>query len=96
MQLVVDRELDLLRLHLKDVHVSRLPHQHGFVVEGRPAGEGDLDIPQLLARLRALKRDLNVILELWPPAAATTAAAIATEADWAARSLRHLRALVAD
>jgi sugar phosphate isomerase/epimerase len=55
-----------VNLHIKDFEIFRPRHQKGFIIEGRPAGRGRLDIPRLLARLRTLGRDPNAILELWP------------------------------
>ena len=98
---VVETVLEVLgprtvNLHIKDFQVFRPRHQKGFIIEGRPAGGGQLDIPQLLARLRALGRDPNAILELWPPPEADSAAAAAKEEVWAAESVRYLRRLIPD
>ena len=86
----------IVNVHVKDVRVSRLPHLFGFVVEGRPAGEGDLDIPALIARVRDFGRDPNVILELWPAPEANADAAIAKEERWAEQSIRYLRRYIPD
>ena len=59
----------------------------GFVVEGRPAGEGMLDIPALLALLQAHGRDPNAIVELWPPAEATLDDTIDKERRWVEESV---------
>jgi hypothetical protein len=68
----------------------------GFVVEGRPAGQGRLDVPWLLERLRAAGRDANAILEQWPPPEATTHQTIAKEKAWARQSVSYLRTLIPD
>lgn len=86
----------IVNVHVKDVRVARLPHHFGFLVEGRPAGAGQLDIPELLRRVREHGRDPNVILELWPPPADTIAATIAQERAWAEQSVRYLRSLLPD
>jgi 3-oxoisoapionate decarboxylase len=83
-----------VNLHIKDFEILRPRHQKGFIIEGRPAGRGRLDIPRLLARLRALGRDPNAILELWPPPEADSAAAAAKESIWAAQSVSYLRRLI--
>ena len=85
-----------VNLHIKDFEIFRPRHQKGFIIEGRPAGQGRLDIPRLLARLRLLGRDPNAILELWPPPEADSAAAAAKEAIWAAESVSYLRRLIPD
>jgi sugar phosphate isomerase/epimerase len=98
---VVETVLEVLgprtvNLHIKDFEICRPRHQKGFVIEGRPAGQGQLDIPRLLARLRALGRDPNAILELWPPPEADSAAAAAKEEVWAAQSIGYLRRLIVE
>ena len=85
-------------LHLKDFVVQRVPYLQGFVIEGRPAGEGMLDVPWLLGRLRHFGRDPNAIVELWtpPPPDAAVAAVIDKEAAWARQSVRSLRQWIPD
>jgi sugar phosphate isomerase/epimerase len=84
----------VVNLHIKDYAIFRPPHRKGFVVEGRPAGRGQLDIPWLLEQLRAQGRDPNAILELWPPPQATAAESVANEDAWATESIRYLRRLI--
>jgi len=86
----------VVNLHVKDFTVSRLPHKKGFLVEGCPAGRGQLDIPRLLADLRAIGKQPNAILELWPPPESTVAASIAKEDAWAAESIRYLRQFITE
>lgn len=80
----------VVNLHLKDFAVRRLPHLQGFTVEGRPAGEGMLDVPWLLRRLRELNPagGYNAILEQWVPPEAEVADTVRKEAEWAERSVR--------
>jgi sugar phosphate isomerase/epimerase len=80
-----------VNLHLKDHCIFRPPHHNGFVVEGRPAGRGQLDVPRLLRAIRELGRDPNVILELWTPPEATPAETVAKEEAWARESVGYLR-----
>jgi 3-oxoisoapionate decarboxylase len=81
----------IMNLHLKDYCIFRLPHHNGFIVEGRPAGRGQLDVPQLLGAIRGLGRDPNFILELWTPPEATPAETVAKEEAWARESVGYLR-----
>jgi len=82
----------VVNLHLKDFAVRRMPHLQGFIVEGRPAGDGMLDVPWLLRRLRALSRfDFNAIIELWTPPEAETLETIRKEAEWAQASVHTVR-----
>lgn len=83
----------VVNLHIKDFDVARPDHKMGFVVEGRPAGQGRLDIPWLLDTLRELGRDPNAILELWTPLQGTLAATVDLEDRWAAVSVEYLRGL---
>ena len=85
-----------VNLHVKDFRYRRPPHLKGFLVEGTPAGQGQLDVPWLLSSLRRHGRDFNAILELWPPPAATIEESVAQEDAWARESVRYLRTLIAE
>ena len=84
----------VVNLHIKDFVIYRASHNLGFIIEGRPAGEGMLDIPWLLGRLQALGRDPNAIVELWTPPEDTVDETICKEAAWAERSVAYLRGLI--
>ena len=86
----------VVNLHIKDVIIRRSNETMGFVVEGRPAGEGMIDIPALLAEMNAKARQPDAILELWPPSRAALAEAIAIEDAWVESSIRYLRQLIAE
>jgi sugar phosphate isomerase/epimerase len=86
----------VVSLHLKDVQAFRPPHLKGFVVEGRPAGQGQVDFPWLLHRLRQLGSYPNAILELWPAPLALLSANLAQEDAWAEASVRYLRRFIPD
>ena len=86
----------VFNLHLKDYVVRRMDHLKGFLIEGRPAGQGDLDIPHILQRLGELGRDPYAILELWPAPEASMTESIAKEEAWAAQSVRYLRRFISD
>lgn len=84
----------VVNLHVKDFTIYRAGHQMGFTIEGRPAGEGMLNIPWLLERLRAMGRDPNAIVELWTPPEDEVAETIRKEAAWAERSVTYLRGVI--
>jgi sugar phosphate isomerase/epimerase len=84
----------VLNVHIKDFAVQRLSHQKGFIVEGRPAGEGLVDVPELIQRLQAHGRDPNAILELWPPPQSSWSESIALEQRWTEESVRYLRQFI--
>lgn len=77
-----------VNLHIKDFAIARVPHQMGFNVTGRPAGQGMLDLPALLTKLPKCE---TAVLELWPPLESTIEKTIATEALWAQASVGYLR-----
>ena len=83
-----------VNLHVKDIAILRTNRGLGFVVEGRPAGAGMLDIPALLALLAAHGRDPNAIIELWPPEQDTLEETIALERRWVERSVAYMRGLI--
>jgi sugar phosphate isomerase/epimerase len=85
-----------LNLHVKDFTITRVSSQMGFVINGCAAGQGRLNVPWLLERLRSAGRDVNAILELWTPYGPTLDDTIAREAAWAEDSLRYLRKLIPD
>jgi len=91
---VVDELAPLtVNLHLKDFHISRLPHLMGFTVEGRPAGAGMLDVRRLLEQLAPFKRCETAVLELWTPPESDIQRTVAKEEAWAAQSLEYLKPL---
>jgi sugar phosphate isomerase/epimerase len=85
-----------VNLHVKDITILRTNRGLGFVVEGRPAGGGMLDIPALLALLAAHGRDPNAIIELWPPAEESLERTIEKERRWVEESVAYMRGLIAE
>jgi sugar phosphate isomerase/epimerase len=83
-----------LCLHIKDFSIDRVWHMMGFTVEGRPAGQGQLNIPWLLDLIRSAGRSPNAILELWPPRQSTIEETLALEERWAVESIEYLRQLI--
>jgi 3-oxoisoapionate decarboxylase len=83
-----------LNLHVKDFVIERVSTQMGFSVTGCPVGHGRLDVPWVLDCLRTAGREVNAILELWPPPQPTIEATIALEQAWAEESVRYLRQLI--
>jgi 3-oxoisoapionate decarboxylase len=82
-----------VNLHIKDFWIERLPHMMGFTVSGRPAGDGMLEIEDLLDAVQRFKRCDTAILELWTPPEPQLARTIEKEARWAAQSLEYLKPL---
>jgi sugar phosphate isomerase/epimerase len=86
----------VVNLHVKDFDIFRLSHMMGFMVEGRPAGQGRLNIPWLIEKLHTHHLDPNAILELWTAPEETLADTIAKEDAWAQASVAYLRSLIPD
>jgi 3-oxoisoapionate decarboxylase len=84
----------VVNLHIKDFVIHRHPSMMGFEITGAPAGKGRLDIPALLAKLRAHGRNPNAILELWPPPGADVQSTIDKERSWMQESVQYLRTLI--
>ncbi len=84
----------IANVHVKDVRARRNADNSGFVIEGVAAGQGQVDLPDMFARLRALERPLSVILENWVPGEATLAATLEKERAWASESLAYCRGKV--
>ncbi len=82
-------------LHIKDFCIFRPDHKMGFTLAGRPAGQGQLNIPWLLDMLQTHGCDPDAILELWPPLQETLAETIALEEEWCQTSIAYLRTLIA-
>ncbi|WP_059102717.1 sugar phosphate isomerase/epimerase family protein [Shouchella shacheensis] len=80
-----------LNVHIKDFTVDRVQSQMGFSVVGCAAGEGMLDIDQVLERLSLLGREPNVILELWTPFEDSIEQTLEVEEEWANRSITFLK-----
>lgn len=80
-----------VNFHVKDFGISRLPHLMGFVVEGRPAGQGMLNLPWVLDQLARYERCQSAVLELWPPPEADPADTLEKEARWVEESVGYLK-----
>jgi sugar phosphate isomerase/epimerase len=85
-----------VNLHVKDVRISRLPHMMGFVVEGRPLGQGQLPIAETIACVRQHGRCGSVILEAWTPPGTTMEETVTRERAAADISIERLKTLVCD
>jgi len=83
-----------LDLHLKDYCIYRMSHLMGFILEGRPAGQGQLEIPRILAELRRFSRDPNIVLELWTIPEATLEDTLKKEGEWVVQSIKYLQDLI--
>jgi sugar phosphate isomerase/epimerase len=81
-------------LHVKDFAIERVWHLMGFTVEGRPAGQGQLNVPWLLELLEREGATGNAVLELWVPRRETIEQTVALEHAWAMESIEYLRRFI--
>ena len=85
-----------VNLHLKDLVIYRTVHTMSFIIDGRPLGQGMMDIPWVLEEMKRSGRDINVILEMWTPPEEDLEATILKERRWVEESAAYLRALISD
>ena len=78
-------------LHVKDFTVIRGGTDMGFSVVGTPAGQGKLNIPEQLARLKTHRPEASIVLELWTPFAESAENTVALQEDWAEQSIAFLK-----
>lgn len=86
----------VVNLHLKDYVIKRVPSNQGFLVDGRPTGEGMLNVPWLLEELAQFGKTQSAIIEVWTQPEATMEATIALQEDWARRSVTNARKWIHD
>ncbi|UFH53697.1 sugar phosphate isomerase/epimerase [Spirosoma sp. KNUC1025] len=80
-----------VNLHLKDFGIRRLPHLMGFQIDGRPAGQGMLNIPWLVQQINPYGRCRTAILEQWVVPEPDLTDTITKEAAWAEESITYLK-----
>ena len=79
-------------VHAKDAVVTR-PHT-GFYISGCQLGEGLVDLPGMLAAVRAAGRSPNVLVEGWMDRLDDEAATLAQEEAWVRQGVVYLRQLL--
>jgi sugar phosphate isomerase/epimerase len=80
-------------LHVKDYTVIRGDTDMGFTIVGAAAGQGRLDIPNQLRRLKAANPQASVVLEQWTPFSDTIEQTIALQEQWAERGISYLKTI---
>lgn len=86
----------VVNLHLKDFAIRRVPSMQGFLVDGRPTGEGMLNVPWLLEELEHYGRTQSAIIEVWTQPEPTMEQTIALQHEWAQRSVTNARKWIRD
>jgi len=79
-------------VHAKDAVITR--PRTGFYISGCPLGEGLVDLPHLLAAVRAAGRSPNVLVECWMDRLEDDAATLAQEEAWVRGGIAYLQRLV--
>lgn len=84
----------IVNVHFKDFEINRVDHMMGFVLIGAPAGEGMLKIDWLFDALKKEGKDVNIILEQWPPFTQSVKETLLLEDQWLVKSVEFLKARV--
>ncbi len=82
-----------INLHIKDFTIFRVRHRMGFIIEGRPAGKGMLNIPDLISRTSQTGLCRSAILELWTSPETTLEMTLKKEQSYAEESINYLKSL---
>lgn len=83
-----------VNLHIKDITVKRVPHKMGFTVAGCVAGQGVLNIPAIIEKLRPYNKCCTATLELWPVQQSNIDATVQLEQQWVQQSLHYLKTII--
>lgn len=83
-----------INLHIKDFSIRRVTHKMGFVIEGRPAGSGMLNIAETIEKLSGFNRCKSAILELWTPPEFSIEDTVIKEDKWANESISFLKTII--
>lgn len=81
-----------VNLHVKEFSVERVFHKMGFIIEGKPLGQGMLPVRELLEKVGP--RCTSAILEQWVAPEKTIAATIQKESEWALQSINYLKSIL--
>jgi sugar phosphate isomerase/epimerase len=85
-----------INLHIKDFTIFRVSHKMGFIIEGRPAGKGMLDIADLVEKASSNGFCRSAVLELWTPPEADIETTIRKEERWVQESIDYLKTIIKD
>lgn len=83
-----------VNLHIKDINIRRLSHKMGFKVLGSAAGDGDLDIPLIIEKVKNNGKLRSITLEVWSDECPTQKETIDRERRWAEKSIRYLKTII--
>ncbi len=83
-----------INLHIKDFTIRRVSHKMGIIIEGAPAGQGMLNIDELISLLSETGLCQSAILELWTPPETAIEDTILKEERWASESINYLKRII--
>lgn len=78
----------VMNVHYKDFAVKRADHKMGFLIEGRPSGEGIIEAEKLA---ELFNPGISWIVELWTPWQGGIEKTIELEKEWAKKSIEYLK-----
>ncbi len=81
-------------VHVKDAIPT--PQNTGFYICGCPLGEGLVDVPGMLAAVRAAEHSPNILVESWMDRLDDEAATLTKEETWVRQGITYLRRLLDD
>ena len=83
-----------INLHIKDITIKRLSHKMGFFVAGCAAGQGLLNIPEIIGVLKQYQRCQTATLEVWSQPEETIEKTVEKEKQWVEYSIDYLKNLL--
>ena len=81
----------VVNLHVKDFRFMRNEGWVGFNLTGCSLGEGLLDFPYMLDKVRSNQHQVNVVLEFWLNFDENIEKTIEREKEWISNSMNYLR-----
>ncbi len=84
----------VVNLHLKDIRVHRVAHKMGFKVQGVAAGEGIINMPELIQVLSRSGRCTTATLEVWSDPCSSVEHTILNERELVSKSIQYLKQLL--
>lgn len=84
-----------VNFHMKDFHIERVPGAMGLLVTGTIAGEGRLNFPGIIERLRKeAKTDFSTIIELWMQPEKSIKKTLEKENRWVEQSVSNIKRML--
>jgi sugar phosphate isomerase/epimerase len=80
-----------INLHIKDISITRVPNKMGFHISGTAAGEGILDLPRIIEKVRKGGRCISATLEIWSDFETDIHVTTSAEKQMAEQSIHYLK-----